>query len=130
MSFRSVLVIAGAVLCLAAPSLSAQTAKPAPKPRDFNGAVECAAVLKASRDFDYEAKKATAIARTLMPADRAKDDEEWVERLIAEEVQIITGEKPGGQMEWGEFEDTLQECARWVNAQPAPPAAKPAAPKG
>jgi hypothetical protein len=130
MSFRSVLVIAGAALCVTAPSLSAQTAQPAPKPRDFYGAIECAAVFKLVGARNYEIKKAAAIALTLTPAN-VKADEASLARMIDREVAAITGDDPYSQpMDDAEIDALDEECMRWVNSQPMPPQQPVAKPKG
>lgn len=124
MSFRSVLVIAGAALCLAAPSLSAQTAQPAPKPRDFYGAVECAAAFKADDRWFDEEKKATAIARSLTPADGPKDEVQ-LRRMIEQEAEfMVNGSPKFPPMPMDQLEELLTECRIWVAAQPDPQPAK------
>jgi hypothetical protein len=120
-AMRKLRPFAHTAACVAAlvivPGVGASTPAP-PKPRDFAGAIECAAVLKASKDWDYEAKRAAAIARTLAPANVASD-EASIQKRVDAEVRLIND---GQAMYYIEFDDLIEDCVKWVNAQPASPA--------
>lgn len=124
MSFRFALVIAGAAICVTAPTLSAQTAQPAPTRSGFYDAVECAAAFKADGRWFDEAQKATAIAHSRIPADGPKD-EAGLRRMIEQEAEfMVSGGPKFPPMSMDQLEELLTDCRTWLAAQPDPRSAK------